>query len=88
MSIVFSKIKQILHQSYSIQLDQIELETKFELELGTDSREFFELLSDFENAFGIDINFDHIGKIVTIQDAVTYIEKRLLIYEQSEKNLF
>lgn len=88
MSIVFSKIKQILHQSYSIQLDQIELETKFELELGTDSREFFELLSDFENAFGIDINFDHIGKIVTIQDAVTYIEKRLLIYEQSENNLF
>ena len=88
MSIVFSKIKQILHESYSIQLDQIELETKFELELGTDSREFFELLSDFENAFGIDINFDHIGKIVTIQDAVTYIEKRLLIYEQSEKNLF
>ena len=88
MSIVFSKIKQILHQSYSIQLDQIELETKFELELGTDSREFFELLSDFENAFGIDINLDHIGKIVTIQDAVTYIEKRLLIYEQSEKNLF
>ena len=88
MSTVFSKIKQILHESYSIQLDQIELETKFELELGTDSREFFELLSDFENAFGIDINFDHIGKIVTIQDAVTYIEKRLLIYEQSEKNLF
>ena len=88
MSIVFSKIKQILHESYSIQLDQIELETKFELELGTDSREFFELLSDFENSFGIDINFDHVGKIVTIQDAVTYIEKRLLIYQQSEKNLF
>lgn len=79
MSIVFSKIKQILHESYSIQLDQIELETKFELELGTDSREFFELLSDFENAFGIEINLDDVGEIVTIQDAVTYIEKRLLI---------
>ena len=46
MTIVFSKIKQILHESYSIQLDQIELDTNFELELGTDSREFFELLSD------------------------------------------
>ena len=88
MSIVFSKIKQILHESYSIQLDQIELETKFELELGTDSREFFELLSDFENAFGIEINLDDVDEIVTIQDTVTYIEKRLSLSEQSEDHLF
>tara|TARA_B110000908_G_scaffold155856_1_gene194441 strand:+ start:296 stop:562 length:267 start_codon:yes stop_codon:yes gene_type:complete len=88
MSIVFSKIKQILHESYSIQLDQIQLETNFELELGTDSREFFELLSDFENAFGIEINLDDVVQIVTIKDAVTYIEKRLSISEQPEDHLF
>jgi|Transcript_12395 acyl carrier protein len=81
MSRVFSKIKQILHESYSIQLDQIQLETKFELELGTDSREFFELLNDFENAFDIEINLDNVVEIVTIQDAVNYIEKHLSIYE-------
>ena len=88
MSIVFSKIKQILHESYSIQLDQIQLETKFELELGTDSREFFELLSDFENAFGIEINLDDVVEIVTIQDAVTYIEQKLSICKKSQDNLF
>jgi acyl carrier protein len=88
MTIVFSKIKQILHESYSIQLDQIELETNFELELGTDSREFFELLSDLEYAFGIEINFDDVVKIVTIQDAVTYIEKRLSVSEKSKETLF
>ena len=42
----------------------------------------------FENAFGIKINLDDVGKIVTIQDAVTYIEKRLSIYEQLEDPLF
>jgi len=88
MTIVFSKIKQILHESYSIQLDQIELDTNFELELGTDSREFFELLSDFEATFGIEINLDDVVKIVTIQDAVTYIEKRLSFSENSENSLF
>ena len=88
MSIVFSKIKQILHESYSIQLDQIQLETNFELELGTDSREFFELLSDFENAFDIAINFDDVVEIMTIQDAVTYVEKRLSVCRQLEDNLF
>lgn len=82
MSIVFSRIKQILHESYSIQLDQIQLETKFELELGTDSREFFELLSDFEKAFDIEINLDDIVEIVTIQDIVIYIEKRLSIHQE------
>jgi len=45
------------------------------LELGTDSREFFELLKDFEEEFGIEINFDDVVKIITIQDAVTCIEK-------------
>ena len=87
MGIVFSKIKQILHESYSIQLDQIQLETNFELELGTDSREFFELLSDFEHAFDIEINFDNGVEIVTIQDAVTYIEKRLSDNKQIENGL-
>jgi acyl carrier protein len=82
MSIVFSRIKQILHESYSIQLDQIQLETKFELELGTDSREFFELLNDFEKAFDIEINLDDIVEIVTIQDIVIYIEKRLSIHQE------
>ena len=87
MTIVFSKIKQILHESYSIQLDQIELDTNFELELGTDSREFFELLSDFEATFGIEINVDDVVKIVTIQDAVTYIEKRLSFSENLKNSL-
>lgn len=87
MGRVFSKIKQILHESYSIQLDQIQLETNFELELGTDSREFFELLSDFEDAFGIEINLDDVVEIVTIQDAVTYIEKKLSSRKQIEKDL-
>ena len=77
MSIVFSKIKQILHESYSIQLDQIQLETQFELELGTDSREFFELINDLENAFGIEIHLEDIVEIITIQDAVNCIEKKL-----------
>lgn len=83
MTIVFSKIKQILHESYSIQLDQIELETNFELELGTDSREFFEFLSDLERVFGIEINLDDVVKIITIQDAVSYIEEKLSVSEKS-----
>ena len=51
MSKVFYTVKKILNEQYSIQLNQIQPEAKFELELGVDSREFFELITDFEKAF-------------------------------------
>ena len=77
MNLIFNKVRDILHHSYSIKYDQIELETKFELELGMDSREFFELIVDFEKEFDIDLFFDDLDEIVTIADAVQYIEKKL-----------
>jgi|LakMenEpi03Aug12_release.lakeMendotaPanAssembly.Ray.scaffolds.fasta_scaffold1221563_1 acyl carrier protein len=77
MTLIFHKIREILHHSYSINYDQIELETKFQLELGMDSREFFELIIDFEKEFDIDLFFDDLDEIVTIKDAVQYIEKKL-----------
>ena len=77
MNLIFNKVREILHQSYSINYDQIELETKFELELGMDSREFFELIVDFENVFKIDIFLDDLNEIITIEDAVNYIEKKI-----------
>lgn len=77
MNLIFNKVREILHQSYSINYDQIELETKFELELGMDSREFFELIVDFESVFKIDIFLDDLNEIITIEDAVKYIEKKI-----------
>ena len=87
MGTVFNTIKKILHEQYSIQFDQIQPETKFELELGTDSREFFELITDFENAFDIKIMFNDIPDIVTIQDAVNYIEE-LLYQKEADENSY
>jgi len=77
MNSIFNKVREILHESYSINYDQIELETKFELELGMDSREFFEIIVDFEKVFNIDIFLDDLNEIVTIKDAVNYIEKKI-----------
>ena len=42
--------------------------------------------ADFTKELGAD-SLD-VVEIITIQDAVTYIEKRLSIYEQSKDNLF
>jgi len=83
MNLIFEKIREILHNSYSIHYDQIELETNFELELGMDSREFFEIIVDFEKAFNINIFLDDLSEIITIKDAVQYIEKKIEIRENN-----
>ena len=83
MSLIFERIRTLLHEEYSFHYDQIQLETDFEKELGTDSREMLELISDFERIFEIEISFDDIddflysGQTIKIQDAVNYIEKKI-----------
>jgi acyl carrier protein len=83
MSLIFDKIRKLLHEEYSFQYDQIQLDTDFEKELGSDSREMLELINDFETIFDIEISFDDIddfifsGKTIKIQDVIDYIEKKI-----------
>ena len=83
MVVIFDKIREILHEEFSFHHDQIQLQTKLELELGMDSREMLEFLSKLEKIFKITINFDDIdhlmeeNEIITVQTMVDYIEKRL-----------
>lgn len=83
MTFIFNRIRKLLHEEYSFQYDQIQLETDFEKELGTDSREMLELINDFETLFNIEISFDDIddfifsGKSIRVQDVVDYIGKKL-----------
>jgi len=83
MTFIFERIRKLLHEEYSFQYDQIQLNTDFEKELGTDSREMLELINDLEVIFNIEISFDDIddfidsGKTIKIEDVVNYIEKKL-----------
>jgi len=83
MTLIFEEIRTLLHEKYSFQYDQIQLDTDFEKELGTDSREMLELINDFETLFNIEISLDDIddfifsGKTITIQDVVNYIGKKI-----------
>jgi len=84
MTLIFNRIRKLLHEEYSFQYDQIQLDTDFEKELGSDSREMLELINDFETIFDIEISFDDIddfifsGKTIKIQDVIDYIEKKMI----------
>lgn len=82
MGSIFDKLKTILYEKFSFHYDQIQYETKLELELGMDSREMFELFSELEKTFNFTIDLDEIDfllkndKILTIKDIVSYIEAK------------
>ena len=82
MNNIFYEIQTILHEKFSFHNYQIQPETEFALELGTDSREMLELLSEFEIAFDIQISKDDIdkiineGKVLTIQHIIDYVKEK------------
>jgi acyl carrier protein len=84
MYVTFEKIRKILYDKFSFHYDQIQLKTELELELGMDSREMVEFLSELEKTFKINISFDDVDRLIednevlTIRDIVHYIEKRQL----------
>jgi acyl carrier protein len=84
MYVTFEKIRKILYDKFSFHYDQIQLKTELELELGMDSREMVEFLSELEKTFKINISFDDVDRLIeekevlTIRDIVDYIEKRQL----------
>lgn len=86
MTLVFEQIRTILNKRFRFSFDQIQPETEFERELGTDSREFFELIDEFETAFNIEINTEEALTLVTIQDAINYIEKKIITRDPMKKN--
>ena len=82
MSNTFNQVCKLLNEEFSFHYDQIQLETKLELELGMDSREMFELIDKVELLFKIIIDLDDIDKmmedhiVLTIQDLVNYINQK------------
>ncbi len=53
---------------------QIELQSTLEADLGLSSFDVVKIVTEFENVFGIEISDRDIGKFVSVQDIVDYLE--------------
>ena len=70
---VFEKVREIIYSQMSISEDEITLETTFTDDLGADSLDVFQIISDLEDSFGIEFQNEDAEKIKTVGDAVDYI---------------
>nr|YP_010241981.1 acyl carrier protein [Coscinodiscus granii]YP_010242040.1 acyl carrier protein [Coscinodiscus granii]QTI82896.1 acyl carrier protein [Coscinodiscus granii]QTI82955.1 acyl carrier protein [Coscinodiscus granii] len=69
-----TKLQNIVGLQLGIEPSSVKPEANFTKELGADSLDVVELVMAFEEAFEIDINDEAAGDIVTVQDALDYIE--------------
>ena len=75
MSEIADKIKQIVVEHLGVEEAKVTLEASFIDDLGADSLDTVELVMAFEEEFGIEIPDDAAESIVTVGDAVKYIDK-------------
>ena len=68
------RVKKVVVQQLSVEEPEVTLNASFTNDLGADSLDQVELVMAFEEEFGVEIPDEEAEKIVTVQDAVSYIE--------------
>ena len=70
------KVKKIVIEHLGIEENKISLDSKFIDDLGADSLDTVELVMAFEEQFGIEIPDDAAETILTVQNAVDFIDNK------------
>ena len=74
MSEIAEKVKAIIVEKLGVNESEVTPEATFAQDLGADSLDTVELIMEFEKQFGIEIPDDKAESIVTVGDAISYIE--------------
>ena len=70
------KITQILTDKLALNEDGLQADLKFYSDLGVDSLDFYEVITDIEKAFNISIPDEDAARLNTLGLMVAYIEKK------------
>lgn len=75
MSDVAERVKNIVVEHLGVDAGKVKPEASFIDDLGADSLDTVELVMAFEEEFNIEIPDDAAEKILTVQDAVSFIQE-------------
>lgn len=73
----FDKVKEIIAEQMSISEDEITLESSFIDDLGADSLDLFQIISELEEEYDMEFANEDTENIKTVGDAVNYIKEAL-----------
>ena len=75
MSDTADRVKKIVVEHLGVEADKVTEDASFIDDLGADSLDIVELVMAFEEEFGVEIPDDAADSILTVGDAVKFIEK-------------
>ena len=75
MSDTEERVKKIVVEHLGVEADKVTMDASFIDDLGADSLDIVELVMAFEEEFGVEIPDDAAETILTVGDAVKYIDK-------------
>ncbi len=76
MEVSQDKIRQIIADQLGVKKDEVTDSAKFVDDLGADSLDTVELVMALEEEFGVEIPDEEAEKLMTVGDALRYIEEK------------
>ncbi|MDH3829150.1 MAG: acyl carrier protein [Desulfobacterales bacterium] len=73
---VEEKVKKIIAEKLSVDLEEVVPEASFVDDLGADSLDLVELIMSMEEEFDTDISDEDAEQITTVKDAIAYVNKQ------------
>jgi len=73
----FDRVKEIIVDQLGVGEEEVTIDARFREDLKADSLDLVELIMAFEEEFGGEIPDEDAQKILSVRDAVEYLESRL-----------
>ncbi len=77
MADTFEQVKNIIIELLAVDPSKVAKEARFREDLEADSLDLVELIMEFEDEFGGEISDEDAQKIVTVGDAVQFLEEKM-----------
>lgn len=77
MASVEEKVKHIIVEQLGVDEEEVKPEASFVDDLGADSLDVVELVMALEEEFGLEINDEDAEKLVSVQQAIQYIDNHV-----------
>ena len=78
MQDIFERMQRIIAEQFSVEEDEITMDTSFEEDLGADSVDLVELVMSMEEAFDIgEVQEDVLSTLSTVGDCVNFLTSKL-----------